>query len=1100
MEREKLATQLSANQAFISFLVVSLVLSVVISIVLVSRLADSSISQSQEASSNVKAQLSAHYLEQFLNTRLLLMQDLARRPILVNGVMGSDVSQASLQDFLMDYHILGKIEPIDIVNVLGESVFTNTEGHFYDSRSEKILADFLDEKSQFAITLHSENNQQRFMLLVPIKYNGFTEGMLMIKFTTPVKKLLEDIIESDQAGIEITGQWLNYSNIEQRENYNTVIETPLWSIGLLLSYAPNKKLIDQSVSDIIVAIITAIIISLVLAWLLLLFIGQRLLLDPFRKLEQSEQAVKVNEARYMLAVDGSNDGIWEWDINAKSLYLAPRLREILGYESDDQSALPNSTQTFAQHCHPDDIAHVINAIKVHLKERTPFYAECRMRYANSEYGFFRVKGAALFDNEGKANKMAGSLTDISEQKKALQALQLAKEQNDLLAEAIESCNLGVTIADARVPGLPLTFINNAFKHITGYDESILGVNCRFLQGENTDKAAIEAIQEALSDQTKLKIEILNYRKDGEPFWNSLELNPVFDVQGKLYAYVGVQQDITALKKANQTLEEAKAQAEHASNAKSEFLASMSHEIRTPMNGVIGMLNLLANSKLDEEQHHRVEVAKNSAEGLLGLLNDILDFSKIDAGKLELEYLDFDLRTLLGEFAESAAIQAHNKDLEIILDMRLVEQSVVKGDPSRIRQILNNLVSNAIKFTSSGEVLIEAQLLQTHDDNWCFTCFVKDTGIGISKNQQEKLFKSFSQVDASTTRKYGGTGLGLAIVKNLCHIMQGDVSVTSTMGQGSCFKFNIELEKSDMSFAVMPTVDISQLDVLIVDDNATNRDVLSGQLAHWGAKVQCAYSGEQALNLCRRFYRENQRGFDIALLDMQMPNMDGAELGKRMKSEAGLHKTKLVMMTSMNQQGDAKYFADIGFSGYFPKPATTSDIFSALTIVAENGEALAKANPLVTKHYIKSLKAKSEDESSTIKWHPGIKLLLVEDNSVNQIVAKSMLAQLGLTHIDTVANGLEALQQLRTNQSKENGYSLILMDCQMPEMDGYEATKCIRNGEAGACYQSVHIIAMTANAMMGDREKCLDVGMNDYISKPISQDSLKKTLLKWLPHG
>ncbi len=658
--------------------------------------------------------------------------------------------------------------------------------------------------------------------------------------------------------------------------------------------------------------------------------------------------------------------------------------------------------------------------------------------------------------------------------------------------------------------------NTAATTLLGYTEKeLIGQPFQIILDNESLLSGVIPDDEFSADFVK-NIERYYLAKDGRRIPVLFSASTIFNSQGNSQGIVCVAQDITARKKVEEALREAQAdtetanqelvkvnrkleqaikeaeamarEAKQASQAKSEFLANMSHEIRTPMNGVVGMTGLLLDTALNDEQLDYVETVRKSAESLMTIINDILDYSKIEAGKLDLEIIDFDLRTLIEEVSDLMAVKAYEKDLEFAFFMYHKGPTLLRGDPGRLRQILLNLAGNAVKFTHRGEVVIKAAVEDEGATHVVVRFSVVDSGIGIPREHLNRLFKSFSQVDSSTTRKFGGTGLGLAISKQLTELMDGRISVESEKGKGTTFWFLANFEKQPEGSArkVVVPRNIRDKRILIVDHNPTNRRVLKEQLKSWNCRFDESPDGFEALDKLRRA-RTEKDSFEVAILDIQMPGMDAETLGRTIKKDPDLADTILVMMTSIGHRGEAAKFREIGFAAYLTKPVKQSQLYDCLATVTgiQKDAAKQRTIPIVTRHSL------AEDRKRSIR------ILMAEDNMTNQKVALNILKKSGY-RADAVANGEEAVRALEMVP-----YNIVLMDVQMPVMDGYEATAKIRQAEAEAAAQNpksanrLPIIAMTAHAMKGDREKCLAAGMDDYTTKPINPPELLEKIKSWI---
>jgi PAS domain S-box-containing protein len=695
----------------------------------------------------------------------------------------------------------------------------------------------------------------------------------------------------------------------------------------------------------------------------------------------------------------------------------------------------------------------------------------------------RAKGGAILDLLISVNlvQMNGDsylfcfLTNVTERERALKAL---RESEEKFRSIVETTKDWIWHID---PQGRILYANPAVENILGYrPEELLGtsvLDCIHPDEQLEVANTLAMLVEQKGTWTNL---VLRWRhKDGSEHYTQSSAVPILGEDGELLGYRGGDHDITLLKRYEQELEDAKLKAELANQAKGEFLANMSHEIRTPMNGVIGLTNVLLNTALSAQQREYLGLIKSSADSLLRLLNDILDFSKMEARKLELDVIEFDVREAVGNTVKAFAASASEKGLELAYHISADVPALLLGDPGRLSQIIVNLTGNALKFTSEGEVVLRIAAEACDDTSMLLHVRVSDSGIGMSAEQQTKIFAAFAQADSSTTRQYGGTGLGLTIVAQLVALMDGKIWVESELETGTTFHVTLRLglPRNQPAAAMCRPAALNDMPVLVVDDNRSTRLILGEMLVRWGMRAVLASDGHQALDEMRQQAALGQP-FRLVLLDSHMPQFDGFELAEAIKSEPALDSAIIMMLSSDNVSGELARGNDLGVTRFLHKPVKQSELFDAIVSAtdiagADSSDAIEPAPP------------------PRAKPARRLNILVAEDHPINQILVATLLTEWGYT-FSIAANGNEVLRMLQDQPPGQPPFDLILMDGQMPEMDGYQATAEIRRREQSTG-KHIHIIAVTAHAMKDDRDACLAAGMDDYVSKPIDPDQLLERL-------
>lgn len=791
--------------------------------------------------------------------------------------------------------------------------------------------------------------------------------------------------------------------------------------------------------------------------------------------------IRESEARFRNLADASPTLIWTYDVDEEKFWF-----NHLWYVFSGDSPGDDSNTLLFGHTHPDDVETQRKKTAEALNAHIPFQYEYRLRRHDGKYRWMLALGVPQFDRKNRFVGLVASCTDITEQR---EAMELVLREQAFVKGLINATPEPIFFKDAELRFLGC---NHACEALLGMTEQeIRGrMNRDLMPPEISDKLDGQDAEAMLSGETRYFQDWLTY-PDGRHVIFETTLTPLRMPDGTVGALIGILHDQTATWENADALRQAKRDADSANEAKSLFLANMSHEIRTPMNGILGMSELLLDTRLDEEQRDYLHMLKGSAENLLTVINDILDFSKIESGMLDIEAVDFSLAMVMEDCMQAISLQAFRKGLELTYEIDNRVADVLVGDPVRLRQVLLNLVGNAIKFTEAGEVDVAVDIERQDEDQVCLHFAVRDTGVGIAEDRVRHVFEAFAQADPSTTRKYGGTGLGLSICRHLVELMGGHVWVDSHVGQGSTFHFTATFvcgHESRLPQSARPDagMDLDGLSVLVADDNATNRRILDNTLRLWGMKPTLVEDGKSALTALRAT-RDEGGSFDLMVLDVNMPGINGFGVVEQVMVDPALGVTPILLLTSGAEMDEMARCRQMGVASCLTKPVSRERLYeavqNALLPPRSDRDQAATAGTRQTGSLAAALVPEGEKPY----------VLLAEDSPVNQKLVMTVLQKRGYK-VTLVENGLLAVQAAQAER-----FDCVLMDIQMPDMDGLEATRMIRAHEAATGQGHVPIIALTANAISGDAEKCLEAGMDFYLSKPVNSKRLLEVVEKFVRH-
>ncbi len=972
-------------------------------------------------------------------------------------------------------YVNAKMRTIWVYPMAGNEAQISFDHSAVPQRNDALQASIRGDSAGVKITATTDigGKGDGVVIYAPIRRNGNVIGFvaseyIYARFARAIIGRQQSVAKDYLTSIKIGGEVIYDSYPTQERQFDSLTlekNYTLFDKRLRISMTPTTAAIDQDRRYLPeLALVAGFGITFLLGLSVSLArsarAGQRTAEDTNQKLlseneerRRIEARLKISDERLRLALDSTQIGIFEWNVTVGHVHYSPGLWAMLGYE---HSRMPATVEAWQSLIHPDDLSLYRRRTESQLSGVATFIdPEYRVRARNGDWRWVYTRSKTISTAQNRPTRIMGTVQDTTARRQAEQALRESQAETRKLSLVAAKTDNAVIIGS---PHGSIEWINESFTRIMEYSlEEVSGKNpADFMAGPDTNSDTVLKIRAAMARGEGLDTDVVNYSKSGRKYHLNLEIQPVYNDENKLANFIAIMTDITVRVESENQLRRAKAEADAASRAKSEFLASMSHEIRTPMNGVIGMTSLLMETELSGEQRDFVNTIRTSGEALLTIINDILDFSKIESGKMELENMPFDLALCIEEAFDLFALQASAKKLELTYHIANEVPAWIIGDVTRLRQIIVNLVNNAVKFTPSGSIAVVVKSLgkPMPSGEHMIEFAIQDSGIGIPEDRLDRLFKAFSQIDSSTTRKYGGTGLGLAISQRLSQLMGGDVRVESKLGEGSSFIFSIETKAAETPYedtaSPLPIV-TSPGTILCIEDHPVTRAYLEDKLKAWGLSCEFASNADEAVKLAAKM----EPPPSLLIIDG-----DETEDAKTL-ADATQIKVPRILMLPFGQSAPLAP-DDLPFSIIY-KPLKAATVKHAvMQIFRKQGDG----------------QKPTEERKSNLPLAEEFPLdiLLVEDNAVNQKVALRFLQRIGY-RADAVGNGLEAVTTLESRR-----YDLVFMDLQMPIMDGIEASRQIRRRLPAD--QQPKIVALTANAMQGDRELCLSAGMDDYISKPV----------------